>query len=260
MTVSGTLGAALTARRWWCQPGEPILWAVWQVGETYRVAGCDEHGFLEKSAGSRFARATGRAAASVGGAVVDGALTAVFGGGDDSGAPGGSKRLPELTITGPGPECSAMHLIRSSPPEQGGTYRQLWVLTPARLGVLVPLAEPRSDASSEAAGSGGLSDGLRQLGRGWGDVGRVLVGKKPEEFGKNEAGKPLRDQEVAAWFELARTDIIDCQLAGDARYPEQVRHCALLLADGSGFVLNAKSASGARAMVEAFKAQWGNRG
>ncbi|MGW5647971.1 hypothetical protein ACWEV3_00840 [Saccharopolyspora sp. NPDC003752] len=248
MTVSGKLGAALVARQWWCQAGEPILWAVWQVGETYRVAGCDENGFPKKTTGSRFARAAGRAVASAGDAAVTGLLTAAFGGTDDRG-PRSTKRSPDLTVVGSMPDCSAMRLIRSESPERGGTYRQLWVLTPTRLGVLVPVVEPKDE---------GASDGIRQLSRGWGDVGRALVGRAPEEFGKNKPGEPLRGEEVLAWFELSRSDVAGCRLAGDTRYPGQVRHCALLLPDGSGFVLNANSALGARAMVDATNG--GNRG
>ncbi|QUH03615.1 hypothetical protein HUO13_24825 [Saccharopolyspora erythraea] len=245
VTVSGTLGAALTARRWWCRPGEPVLWALWQVDKTYRVAGCDENGYPDKSAGSRFARATGRAAASVGDAVAAGLLTAAFGGGEDSGAPGGTKRSPDLTVVGSAPDCTAMRLIRSERPPACVGYELLWVLTPHRLGVLVTRKKDASGSASAATG------GIRQLGRGWGDVGRALVGKVPEKFGGNEAGEPLRGDEVASWFELARPDVVDCRPAGDTRFPERVRHCALMLADGSGFVLNARSAEGARVMVEA---------
>lgn len=113
VTVSQGLGAALTARRCWCQPGEPILWAVWQVRKTYRVDGCTENGFRKQtekqSVGKRFARAAGKAAAEVGGAVAVGILTAAFGGGDDSGkTSGGSTPSADLTVVGSHPDCAAM--------------------------------------------------------------------------------------------------------------------------------------------------------
>ncbi|WP_243793973.1 hypothetical protein [Saccharopolyspora gloriosae] len=236
MSVSRAPGASLSARQWWCEPGEQVVWALWTHGTTFRVDGCNENGFPKPGMGKRFGSAVGKA----GIAVAAGALTGVFGGGEDSGrvtAP----PAKGLTVFGPGPECRARGLIRSDVPEGYSAGDVLWVLTPNRLGVLLSQRiEPKD------TGPGGW----RQLGHGWGDVGRVLVGASPEEFGRNVPGAALRSDPVALWFVLGCEEIVDCQVTGPEHRQTQ---CAVVLRDGSGFGLDAHMAADAGMMADAVR-------
>lgn len=236
MTVSESLGAALTARQA-VAPGEPILWASWQRRLTFHIEGHDENGrpLPKKKRGS-----IGRAVAEF---AMDGALTALFGDGDDHSGAGGSVSPPtDLFIVGPQEDCTAVHLIRRAFPPDHDVLRMLWVLTPERLAVLLPLKED-SDAKPSSQGSPG---GLRGF----------LSG--PEKFGDNEPGKPLPNRRVSTWWQIAVTDIVDCRPVGSRRRPHS--HCKLQLADGSGFVLNAKTPSDAQLMADIVNRQRGTRG
>lgn len=88
-----------------------------------------------------------------------------------------------------------------------------------------------------------VPEGMEEItkGPGFRETARALVTREPERFGENQPGEPIRGEEVHPWFELGLNDIAHCQLAGDAKDPNDLRHCALLLEDGSGFVLNAKN-------------------
>ncbi|MBB5070787.1 hypothetical protein BJ969_003875 [Saccharopolyspora gloriosae] len=194
--------------------------------------------------GKRFGSAIGNA----GIAVAAGALTGIFGGGEDSGRTT-APPTKGLTVFGPGPECGARSLIRSDVPEGCSAGDVLWVLTPNRFGVLVA---QRGEPVDTGPG------GWRQLGHGWGGVGKALVGASPEDFGKNEPGSALRSDPVSLWFALGREDIADCQVAG----PEHRRsQCAVVLRDGSGFALDGQRPADASVMVEALQSYlWGARG
>ncbi|MCA1281544.1 hypothetical protein [Saccharopolyspora sp. 7B] len=237
MSVSEALGASLSARRWWCEPGEPVVWALWTRGTAFRVDGCDEYGLPKPGLGRRF----GSAAGKVGDAVAAGVLTGIFGGGDDGGS-GTRRPVQGLTVFGSGRECRAAALVRTDPPEGHSVGDVLWVLTPDRFGVLVG---PRRAAVDTGPG------GWRQLGHGWGDVGRALVGTLPEEFGANEPGEQLKCDPVAPWFTLERAEIADCRVVGPEHRPTQ---CALVLRDGSGFALEGHLPSGAALMAESMRA------
>lgn len=232
----------MLARRWWCRLDEPILWAIWQDRTVFRVPGLDEAGVAKDPVGVRIGRGLGRAAASTGSAALYVLGTAAFGGGDDSGVRSSAKE-PDLTVAGEQKNCAAVQLMRSELPERCGILRTLWVATPSRVGVLGEVWEP-SGARSKPPKTD------------WAEMGRVLVGRQAEEFGENEPGEPIPIREVIPWFEFAPTDISDFGLVGDKKQP-QWRHCALQLADGSGFVLNGKTPADAQHMVEAMRRGWG---
>lgn len=236
MSVSEAPGAALSARRWWCEPGEPVVWALWTRGTTFQVDGCDEYGSPKPGLGKRFGSAVGKA----GDAVAAGVLTGIFGGGEDSGRRA-APAAKGLTVFGAGPECRANVLSRTDPPEGFSVRDVLWVLTPDRFGVLLARRGEPVDT-----GPGGW----RQLGHGWGDVGRALVGTLPEEFGGNAPGEPLRCEQVTPWFALGRQEIADCRVVGPERRPTQ---CALVLQDGSGFALDARLPADAELMTESMR-------
>lgn len=242
MTVSEKLGAALTARRW-CGPGEPILWATWQVDKRYQVKGLDEDGRPKKGLGATL----GDAASSAAGAVAVGALTMVFGGGDSSSGPGTTQRGRDLTIVGSGQECAAMNLINTRYPAGHVGFDMLWVLTPQRLAVLVPPMLEDSEIPAHPT-----------LSETFSEMGRILVGKETEQFGWNTPGEPISSKPVTTWFEIALHDVVDCRTVGEKK--DSHRYCGLQFADGSGFVLNARNPADAQTMVDALNYQRGIRG
>lgn len=250
MTVSGGLGPALTARRWWCRPDEPILWAVWQSEPGYRVKGRDERGVPKASIGTKISRGIGKAASEAGPAALYVIGTALFGGGEDSGKFNSKRGIAGLTIVGGEKDCAAVQLFDSNVPLGAQYLPSLWVLTPTRLGVLAAKFEPAPKRTPAPVASDGLGGHIQQLGRGWGDVGRVLVGSTPEKFGGNEPGAPVRGPEALPWFEIPRTDIAECNVVGPKGKEDEWRHCGVQLADGSAFVLNGKTPADARYMVE----------
>ncbi len=233
MTVSESLGAALTARQW-CAPGTPILWASWQVGTSYRVAGHDEFGrpLPKKKRGS--------IVGAVGGFLGDAALTAVFGGGDDhSGAGGRGAFKVDMHVVGPSMDCTSVQMYWQEFPHEYDSSRKLWVLTPGQLTVLLP---HREDSTPEP-----------KTQPGW----RELL-HKPEEFGRNEPGEHIQAWRVAPWFEVPLNDISKCQTIGPKRRPH--RHLGLEFADGSGFVLDAHTPRSAQIMADTVNDQRGIRG
>ncbi|SFS31378.1 hypothetical protein SAMN05660874_00114 [Saccharopolyspora flava] len=219
------------------------MWATWQADKRYQVKGLDENGHPKKGLG----RKLGGATANVAGAVAVGALTMTFGGGDSSSGPGTAQRSRDLTVVGSGDECIAMRLIKSRYPDDHVGSDMLWVLTPQRLAVLVP---PRTE-DSEISAHPTLSETFSEM-------GRILVGKETERFGANQPGEPLSNKPVATWFELALQDIVDCRTVGEQKQPH--RYCGLQFADGSGFVLNARTPADAQIMVDAVNDQRGSRG
>lgn len=246
----------MSARRDWCGAGEPVLWALWQVGHVFRVKGLKESGVVDDSFGMKLGRGVGRATKGAGPAALYVLGTAVFGGGEDSGRSGTTTREPDLTIAGDNKDCAAVQLIRTPRPEGAEFRTKLWVLTPTRLGVLVASRAP-APKDAPAPVESGITGHVRQLGRGWGDVGRALAGTTPEKFGKNEPGEPLDALEVSSWLEIAPGDVADFSVVGPQKSSPQWRHCALQLADGSGFVLNGKTPADAQHMVEAMRRGWG---
>ncbi|GAA2332742.1 hypothetical protein GCM10009854_05060 [Saccharopolyspora halophila] len=192
----------------------------------------DERGYREKSFGKKL----GRAAFSVGDAALATVATAAFGGGDRGGIP---KRADDVTIIGPEPDGRAVRLERTPYPDDHAGVEHLWVLTPDRLGVLLPPQRAKAPQT------------------GWGDFGRSLVGKTVEEFGENDPGEPMGNRELRPWVEIKASEIADFGVVGPQRSSEKWRHCALQLADGSGFVLNGKTPADAQHMVEAMRRGWG---
>lgn len=216
------------------------MWALRTRGMEFRVDGLDSNGIRKPGLGKKLAGTAGQA----GMAVAVGALTVAFGGGEgDSRSESGSRNTPrrDLTVFGPGTRCTAVNLVRSALPA-GCTASDLsWVLTPNRLGVLLPVGELRS----HDPGPGGW----RQLGHGWGDVGRVLVGAKSEKFGRNVPGEKMRAERVRPWFELGRGEISEFRavdLGGILR-----SKCALIFPDGSGVALDARLPTEAEMMAAA---------
>lgn len=240
MSVSDPVGASLAARRGWCRPDEPIRWALRTHGMEFRVDGLDSNGIRKPGLGKKLSGMAGQA----GMAVAVGALTVAFGGGEgDSRSESGSRNTPrrDLTVFGPGPRCTAVNLVRSALPAGCTASDSSWVLTPNRLAVLLPVGELRSHDTGPG--------GWRQLGHGWGDVGRVLVGAKSEEFGRNVPGGEMRAEGVRPWFELGRGEISEFRavdLGGILR-----SQCALILPDGSGVALDARLPTEAEMMATA---------
>lgn len=243
MSVSGKAGAALVARRWWCGSDEPIVWAV-QVGDVdFQVDGCDRYGLplppkqKQKQKQKRsFAGAVGKASWSV----LAVAETAVFGGGEDSRVYEREVvRSPDLTVAGGDPECAALGLQNTSPPAGASVIEQVWVLTPRRFGVLIPVGRP-APMEREEPGA------LREWGETLSGMGRILVGTEPEKFGRNTPGERIDPERMVEWLSFTGAEFAECQpvVQGNAA------HCVLTLQDGSGFALNARSPEGARLMAE----------
>ncbi|MDI2027578.1 hypothetical protein QFW96_03095 [Saccharopolyspora sp. TS4A08] len=235
MTVSESLGAALVARQW-CTPEVPILWACWQEGTGYRVPGYDSFGHeLPK-------KKRGSIAGAVGGFLADAALTAVFGDGDDhSGTGGGTGFKADLRVVGPSMDCTSVRLYHQDFPHTHNPVKQLWVLTPGRLTVLIPLSED-SDPKPKPESSGGWRDLLH----------------KQEEYGLNQPGEPVPAWRITPWFELPLNEITHCQVVGPKRKPHH--HCGLEFSDRSGFVLDARTPRSAEIMATTINQQRGIRG
>ncbi|TDD84956.1 hypothetical protein E1202_22265 [Saccharopolyspora karakumensis] len=237
MTVSEMLSATLTARQW-VRPDEPIVWATWQHNFKYHVPGCDERGnpIPKRKLSDRL----GKAAGNVAGAVAVTALTLAFGDGDDhSGSDGERITLADLTIVGPKMECAAVELFQRERPTGYAALWQLWVLTPARLLILVTHVDDAVPKSKPQPG--------------W----RELL-HKPEEFGRNEPGEHIPAWRIAPWLEFPLQNVAQCQTVGPKRKPH--RHCGLEFTDGSGFVLHARTPRDAQFMADTVNHQRGIRG
>ncbi|WP_243793970.1 hypothetical protein [Saccharopolyspora gloriosae] len=237
MSVAERLGASLVARSEWCAPDEPVWWASWVEGVAFQVDGLDAEGKPSPGAGKRLAGVVGKA----GMGVAVGALTAAFGGGENYES---TSAAPErgLQVFASGVNSDAVRLIQRAAPASAGSM--LWVLTPRRLGVLLPLVEETAERVQPEPG------GWRQLARGLGEAGRSLVSSRAE-FGANEPGAPMKSPSVATWFELGPGDIADCRLIGRENCPS---HCGIVLRDGSGFAVRSPFPWDVEAMMSAVQA------
>ncbi|GAB2676661.1 hypothetical protein GCM10027271_41990 [Saccharopolyspora gloriosae] len=237
MSVAERLGASLVARSEWCAPDEPVWWASWVEGVTFQVDGLDAEGKPNPGAGKRLAGAVGKA----GMGVAVGALTAAFGGGENYESRSGPTE-PGLQVFATGVDSDAVRLIQRTPPASAGSM--LWVLTPRRLGVLLPLAEEVTEPAEPESG------GWRQLARGLSEAGRSLVSSRAE-FGANEPDAPMRSPSVAPWFELGPDDVVGCRSIGRENFPT---HCGVVLRDGSGFAVRSPFPWDVEAMMSAVQA------
>lgn len=242
MSVSRKAGAALVARRWWCESDEPVVWAFQAESVGFRVEGCNERGWPlpadeRKSFGVSVGRAVGKAGLSA--ATVLG--TMAFGGGDDGRMlHSDPSQRRDLTVLGASPECRSLQLQRSKEPPDAMAVDQVWVLTPRRFAVLIPVGRPDPLLREE-------SSSWQEWGQTLSGMGRVLAGTEPERFGGNSAGERIDPERMVQWFALAPADLVDVQAVTD----NAASHCVLTLPDGSGFALDARSAGDARFMAEA---------
>ncbi|MCA1229765.1 hypothetical protein [Saccharopolyspora sp. 6M] len=231
------------ARRWWCAADEPIVWAFQVTSRTFRVEGCNEYGRPlppEERKRRSFASSAGRAVGKAGLSAATVLGTAVFGGGDDAGVrQNETKRVDDLTILGGSPECRAVQLHNSERPPDASAIEQVWVLTPRRFAVLIPVGRP-APVEREEPGA------LREWGETLSGMGRILAGTEPEKFGRNAPGERIDPERMVEWLSFTGPEFADCRPVVQGN----TAHCVLTLQDGSGFALNARSPEGARLMAE----------
>jgi hypothetical protein len=232
--------AILSARKYWCEPGEPILWASTESIHDceYAVEGLERDGDPKRGWGTKALRAAGKGALTVAAVV---ATATDDGAGSDGGSGNAGPRFADVLVFGPGPDCLAASVIRPWHKKQlpgWSDVEGLWVLTPQRLAwlVAVEMSErlARQDEKGKPGFTGNLVRATASLATGIAVESVKMIGN----IGDFPAGKPVELPEVTAGIEISREQFRSVEVVSPAT-GTGTHSLRLTFADGSGFAFSA---------------------
>ncbi|MET0233194.1 MAG: hypothetical protein ABW224_01005 [Kibdelosporangium sp.] len=197
--------AILSARKYWCQPGEPILFAMTQAihNAEYAVEGLERDGTPKRGLAMKALRAVGRGVLTT----ADLVYSATGDTSSDDRRENSGPKFADVLVSGPDPDCFAAGLLRPWHKQQLPGWEDIegtWVLTPRRLGWLVPAGLSDKLARQEEKGKPGFTNNLVRATVSLAADVAVGTVKMIGDIGDYPAGKPVELPEVTAGIEIPR--------------------------------------------------------